>query len=87
MYLIEAENSELGYAKAEKRATADAGDLGGRQMRGDRPAEFVFAGIRKLVRCLDGDEPDQLLTLDQEVPGSTRAATVLIAAAERSFRD
>ena len=47
--LIEAESDAVAEARAEERARADEGDSRGSFRWNDRPAEWVFAGIRKIL--------------------------------------
>lgn len=47
--LIEASNDEEAEVKARERAAADEGDSGGTFTWEGRPAEWVFAGIRKVL--------------------------------------
>ena len=63
--LIEAAAPSEVWQKAVARAREDEGDCGGSFRWGDRPAEWVFAGLRKVVavshqgandRLGDGDE-------------------------------
>lgn len=54
--LIEADDSDAAYEKANQIAYESydhkGGDTGGLRY-GERPATFVFAGIRKLIACQD----------------------------------
>ena len=61
--LISAESDEEAFRKAEERGRADEGDDDGSFRWGDRPATWVFIGVRKLTalahpdaRPRDGDE-------------------------------
>lgn len=54
--LIEAETDEAAFARAEVRARADEGDSQGSLTHEGRPATWVFAGIRRLVSCVDALE-------------------------------
>jgi hypothetical protein len=47
--LINARTPASAWRKAEARAKQDEGDSGGTFRWGRRPAEWVFAGLRKLV--------------------------------------
>jgi hypothetical protein len=49
IYLVEASNPEAAVAAAEARAREDEGDSNGSFTWEGRPAEWVFAGIRKLI--------------------------------------
>ncbi len=51
--LIEASSSDEAFRKAEKRALDGEGDSDGTFRWEDRDAEWVFAGIRKLLECID----------------------------------
>ena len=53
--LIQSETSEAARAMAEARAKQDEGDSNGTFTWEDRPARWVFAGIRKVVACEDAD--------------------------------
>lgn len=55
--LIEAGTDEEAFAKAEARAREDEGDSQGSFTHEGRAAEWVFAGIRRLVNCTDPFEP------------------------------
>ena len=52
--LVEAETENAAHAKAEVYGREGEGDDEGTLRWGQRPASWVFAGVRKLVRC-DGD--------------------------------
>jgi hypothetical protein len=54
--LIHAETEEEAFEKAERRGAQEAGDDGGTFRWGGKPAEWVFAGVRKLTLCQDADE-------------------------------
>jgi hypothetical protein len=49
IYRVEAENGKEAHAKAVKIASAAAGDSDASFRWNHRPAEWVFAGIRKIV--------------------------------------
>lgn len=51
MILIEASSGKEAWEKAEERAREDEGDSQGSFRWEDRPAMWVFAGIRKLITC------------------------------------
>jgi hypothetical protein len=53
--LIKAASEEEAFAKAERRGGEQAGDDGGTFRWGGQPAEWVFAGVRKLTLCEDED--------------------------------
>ena len=54
--LIEAVDPEHAMPKAETYARLDDGDSNGSFTWGDRPAEWFFAGIRKLIACVDYEQ-------------------------------
>ena len=54
--LIRASSEEEAFAKAEQRGREDAGDDDGSFRWGGEPATWVFAGVRKLTACVDGDK-------------------------------
>ncbi len=54
--LIEAETAEAAQELAEERAREDEGDSEGSFFHDDRPARWVFGGVRKLVLCVDADQ-------------------------------
>lgn len=64
IFLVRAETSDAGFAKARELARRDEGDDSGSLCVGGSPARRVFGGIRKLVSVLhenagqlgDGDE-------------------------------
>ncbi len=51
--LVKAPSEDQAFAKAETRGRSDAGDDDGTFRWGDSPAEWVFAGVRKLTLCQD----------------------------------
>jgi len=53
--LIEANSDEEALAKATQRAKEDEGDSHGTFTWSGRPAQWCFAGIRKLTSCEDSD--------------------------------
>jgi hypothetical protein len=53
--LIEADSEEDAFQKAEQRGREDAGDDDGSFRWGGKPAEWVFAGVRKLTTCQDNE--------------------------------
>lgn len=56
MYLIEAGTDDEALRKAEARAReVEGGPERGLQLGDGTPAEWVFAGIRKLIACQDED--------------------------------
>ena len=54
--LIQAENDEQAYLKAEQRAKKDEGDSQNTFTHNNRPATWVFAGIRRLVECVNSNQ-------------------------------
>lgn len=53
--LIEADSDDEAMSKATKRAQEDEGDSQGTFTWSGRPAQWHFAGIRKLIACEDPD--------------------------------
>jgi hypothetical protein len=51
--LIKAGSEEEAFAKAMQRGKADEGDDDGTFRWGGKPAQWVFAGVRKLTLCED----------------------------------
>jgi hypothetical protein len=51
--LIQADSEAEAFAKAEDRGRDEAGDDEGTFRWDSAPARWVFAGVRKLVRCED----------------------------------
>ena len=47
---------EEAFAKAEERGRQEAGDEDGSFRWGGQPAEWVFAGVRKLTACEDEEK-------------------------------
>jgi hypothetical protein len=54
--LIKAESEEEAFAKAEQRGREEEGDDDGTLRWGERPATWVFAGVRKLTACQDAEK-------------------------------
>jgi hypothetical protein len=54
--LIKADSEDEAFTKAEQRGRDDEGDDEGSFRWGGRPAEWVFAGVRKLTACQDQDK-------------------------------
>jgi hypothetical protein len=66
MILLSGDESEDLFAKAAGIAQRDEGDSQGSYTCDDRPAEMVFAGIRKIIRCrTDALEDGTELTYSQ----------------------
>ena len=56
--LIEAASDEEAERKAGKKGRESEGDSSGSFQWNDRPATWVFAGVRKIIACEDsGDRP------------------------------
>ena len=56
--LIQADTEDEAFAKAEERGRADEGDCSGTFRWDGKPATWVFAGVRQLIRCEDeGERP------------------------------
>jgi hypothetical protein len=51
--LIKARTDEEAHAKAERRGKEEEGDDDGSFRWGDKPARWVFAGVRKVTLCED----------------------------------
>jgi hypothetical protein len=51
--LIKADSNDEAFAKANQRGLEEAGDEDGTFRWGGKPAEWVFAGVRKLTSCED----------------------------------
>jgi hypothetical protein len=70
--LIKAATEAEAFAGAEIRGRADAGDDDGSFRWGGEPAEWVFAGVRKLTLCQDaGKRPGdgtEISYTEMEVP-------------------
>lgn len=56
LILIEAEDDEDAFTKAEIRGRQDEGDSQGTFTHESRPATWVFGGIRRLVECVEATE-------------------------------
>jgi hypothetical protein len=54
--LIKADSEKKAFAKAEERGKQDEGDDDGTFRWGGQPAEWVFAGVRKLTLCEDPEK-------------------------------
>ena len=54
--LIQADTEQEAFAKAERRGRADEGDCDGSFRWDGKPAAWVFAGVRQLLRCEDEKE-------------------------------
>jgi hypothetical protein len=54
--LIQADSEEAAFAKAQARGQQDEGDDDGTFLWGGQPAEWVFAGVRKLTLCEDPEK-------------------------------
>jgi hypothetical protein len=51
--LLRADSGDEAFERAERRGRQDEGDDGGTFRWGGKPAEWVFAGVRKVVACVD----------------------------------
>jgi hypothetical protein len=54
--LIKAESEEAAFEKAQERGKQDEGDDDGAFLWAGEPAEWVFAGVRKLTLCEDPEK-------------------------------
>jgi hypothetical protein len=54
--LIEASSDDEAWDKAKIRAKEDEDEKGSESFWDDRPAMIIFAGIRKIVLCLDPED-------------------------------
>ena len=54
--LIKADSEEVAFAKASERGQQDARDDDGTFRWAGQPAEWVFAGVRKLTLCEDPEK-------------------------------
>jgi hypothetical protein len=54
--LIKAESEKAAFAKAQERGKQDEGDDDGTFLWAGEPAEWVFAGVRKLTLCEDPEK-------------------------------
>ncbi len=60
VYLIEAENSDAAWGKAEAWAKQEEDDSDGSLLVDEQPATQVFAGIRKIITVSHWEEEGQL---------------------------
>jgi hypothetical protein len=71
LVLIKADSEPAAFAKAEKRGKQDEGDDDGTFRWGGQPAEWVFAGVRKLTLCEDPEkrpgDGDEISYLEMEI--------------------
>lgn len=65
VYLISAETPEQALAEAETLANDDTGDSDGTLTLDDKPAEMIFAGIRKLITVSHGGVMGELTSGDE----------------------
>ena len=84
VYLIEAPSSEAALAAANERALKDQGDSNGTFTWNGQPAEWVFAGIRKLISVSHAGAEGQIrhgdeVTYSEHVVGSLDAVRQLAA--------
>lgn len=54
--LIQAESEDEAFAKAEQWGHEEEGDEDGSFRWGGQPAQWVFAGVRKLTLCQDAEK-------------------------------
>jgi len=54
--LIQAESEDEAFTKAEQRGHEEEGDEDGSFRWGGQPAQWVFAGVRKLTLCQDAEK-------------------------------
>lgn len=55
VYLVRANTHDEARLKASQLAAAEQGDQSGSFVWDDRPAEWVFGGVRKTMLCIDTD--------------------------------
>lgn len=77
--LVEAESDDMAVEKATKFGREGEGDSSGTFCWGDVPAELVFAGVRKVIRC---QEPENRPDDGVEVSYSQ-----MVVESEQSLRD
>ena len=65
VYLIEAEDIDAAWERAEARARQEEGDDDGSLTFDDRPATCVFAGLRKMSEVAHGEEDGRLRSGDE----------------------
>jgi hypothetical protein len=65
VYLIEAEDIDEAWEKAEARAKQEEGDDDGSLLLDEQPAAVVFAGIRTMSEVAHGEEEGQLRSGDE----------------------
>src|ERR1700726_422501 len=56
IYLVQADSHDEARTAATAFGKAGAGDSGGSFIWDDRPAEWIFGGVRKTTTCTDPDE-------------------------------
>lgn len=70
--LIKADSEAAAFAKAEERGKQDALDNNGGLLWGGEPAEWKFAGVRKLTLCEDPEkrpgEGTEVSYVEMELP-------------------
>jgi hypothetical protein len=57
VFIVESADEETARTMAEKLGREGEGDSNGSMKWEGRPASWVFAGVRKLVKCDSGPEP------------------------------
>jgi hypothetical protein len=77
--LIRADSEESAHAKARERGKQDEGDDGGTFRWNGQPAEWVFAGVRKLTLCEDPEK--------RPGDGTEISYTEMELASEQAIRD
>jgi Domain of unknown function (DUF4288) len=79
--LIKAASEEEAWNKAERRGRGQAGDDDGTFRWGGEPAEWVFAGVRKLTLCEDEEsrpsDGTEVSYLEMEVDSKTALSRLL----------
>jgi hypothetical protein len=83
--LVEARTEDEAFAKAEGLGRSEEGDDGGSFRWGGEPAEWVFAGVRKLTECQapDGRPGDGAELSYNELALGSLEAVKKLAAGER----
>jgi hypothetical protein len=91
VYLIEAEDVDGAWEKAEARARRDEGDDDGSLSVDGRPATLVYAGIRKMSEVSHADEEGRLgsgdeITYSEFEVSDEKSVRALVAGEEVSVR-
>jgi len=84
VYLVEAADFGAARSAGEKLARSDEGDSDGSFRWDDRPAEWVFAGIRKVTSCTESAQrPEHGTELTySEFEASSLDAVIRLASGE-----